>query len=147
MVKDSKAKKAMAKPAAGEAGLPRRAQKAFVATGRPPGDPLDIRSERLVLRVHTDLLEALTDCATAARMTRSLYVEQILLAYLNRVEKADLDSIGRKVEDAETRPPEKVAPRDAGDDWMRARTGLARLGERNRLPNERDPGRKRPKAR
>jgi hypothetical protein len=127
MVKDSKVKKPA--KAVTEAEMPRRAQKGFVATGRPPGDPLDIRSERLVLRVHPDLLETLTDCAAAARMTRSLYVEQILLVYLNRVENAELDSIGRKIEDAEIRHPEKTAPKDAGDGWTAPRpaSGLARL--------------------
>ncbi|OYU92099.1 MAG: hypothetical protein CFE29_04535 [Bradyrhizobiaceae bacterium PARB1] len=136
MVKDSRARKP-AKAVKG-AEMPRRAQKGFVATGRPPGDPLDIRSERLVLRVHPDLLEVLTECAAAARMTRSLYVEQILLLFLNIKEDAQLDSIGRKKVDAEIRPPEKAAPKDAGTDWLEdpPKGGLAglRAAAKGRVP-------------
>jgi hypothetical protein len=50
--------------------------------GRPPADPETLRSERLVLRVHPDLMATLTERADEQRMTRSRFVEEILLGVL-----------------------------------------------------------------
>jgi hypothetical protein len=63
--------------------------------GRPYGDPDDLRSERLTLRIHPDLMSVLVQRAREAGLTRSLYVERILIEHTNRVEGASLDMIGR----------------------------------------------------
>ena len=80
------------------------------------------------MRVHPDLLETLSDCASEAHMTRSLYVEQILLSYLNRVENAQLDRIGRRMpHDAPDQSERRRQPSEVGTAWTEVRTGLDRL--------------------
>jgi hypothetical protein len=50
--------------------------------GRPPTDPATHRSGRLVLRVHPDFMATLTLRADEQRMTRSRFVEEILMGVL-----------------------------------------------------------------
>lgn len=50
--------------------------------GRPPTDPATHRSGRLVLRVHPDLMATLALRADELRMTRSRFVEDILIGVL-----------------------------------------------------------------
>lgn len=50
--------------------------------GRPPRDADTLRTERLVLRVHPDFLDVLTERAEEQRMTRSRYVEELLRGIL-----------------------------------------------------------------
>jgi hypothetical protein len=60
-----------------------------------------MRSERLVLRIHSDLMYALTTRAKERGVTRSMYIEKILIAYMNEVERAGLDGLGRHRGDLE----------------------------------------------
>jgi hypothetical protein len=62
---------------------------------RKPGKqaaPGDIRTERLVLRVHHDLMEVLSERARERGITRSAYVEQLLVGWVR------LDPRNRKVD-------------------------------------------------
>jgi hypothetical protein len=74
-------------------------------TGRPAADPAEIRSERTALRMHPDLQTELSVAAREKGITRSLLIEQILLAAINqrlwqRGERM-LDGIGKYLSDAE----------------------------------------------
>jgi hypothetical protein len=73
--------------------------------GRPGADPDDVRSERTAMRMHPDLQYELSAAAREAGMTRSLFIERILLAHINqrlnnRGERM-LDGIGKYLSDAE----------------------------------------------
>jgi hypothetical protein len=64
--------------------------------GRPPGDPADLRTERIALRVHANLLEEIDFLAREAGFVRSVMIERILIAYVNHANGVDLlDAIGR----------------------------------------------------
>jgi hypothetical protein len=63
--------------------------------------PDDVRTDRLVLRVHPDLMELLTERARERGVTRSAYVEQLLVGWVRldpRNRRVDL--IGKYVGDA-----------------------------------------------
>jgi hypothetical protein len=72
-------------------------------TGRTPGPVEDLRSERLVQRIHPDLMSAIMQRAREAGFSRSLYVERILVQFMNSMEGAELDAIGKR------RPPGQAA--------------------------------------
>jgi hypothetical protein len=59
--------------------------------------PGDARQERLVLRIHPDLMAVLIQRSRESGLTRSQYVERILVGYVVNVEGAELDAIGRRV--------------------------------------------------
>lgn len=64
-------------------------------TGRPPR-PDDVRSARLILRAHPDLMNVLTVRARAAGVSRSRYVERLLIAWLNADPRnPKLDAVGK----------------------------------------------------
>jgi len=67
--------------------------------GRPRSDPADLRSDRLVVRIHPDLMSELQEAAREQGISRSLFTERVLLTFLNS-RHADghprrLDRIGR----------------------------------------------------
>src|SRR3984893_4480053 len=68
---------------------------------RKAADAGDTRTERLVLRVHPDLVEVLTERAREKGITRSAYVEQLLVGWV-RLDPRNrrLDAIGKFVPDA-----------------------------------------------
>ena len=71
----------------------------------PPGKkarPDDVRTERLVLRVHPNLMEILTGRARERGITRSAYVEQLLVGWA-RLDPRNpkLDLIGKLVAGAQ----------------------------------------------
>jgi hypothetical protein len=67
------------------------------SVGRPGGDPQDIRSERLVQKIHPDLMAVFIQRAREAGVTRSAYIERVLLHHARFVEGAELDNIGRRI--------------------------------------------------
>lgn len=80
MVKDSK-------PKVAAAGAPRAKRQA---------KPDDARSGRLILRAHPDLLQILTVRARVAGISRSRYVERLLIAWLNADPRNPrLDAVGK----------------------------------------------------
>lgn len=68
--------------------------------GRPFGDPSDVRTFRLAQRVHPDLMSVLDQRSREYGLTRSQFIERILVDYLNTHEHAQLDVIGRWVPNA-----------------------------------------------
>jgi hypothetical protein len=76
----------------------------------------------MVVRMHPDLVESLTERAKVYGISRSAYVERILIQYLNLQEgQKTLDLIGRYVKDAATEKAMRTSP---GDTW-------AAFGKRN----------------
>jgi hypothetical protein len=74
--------------------------------GRPKRDPDTLRTERLVLRIHPDLMRSLTDLAETNGITRSLLVERAMISFVNMSgPEPTLDFMGRAL----TGPP-GVAP-------------------------------------
>jgi predicted transcriptional regulator len=66
--------------------------------GRPKRDPNTLRTERLVIRIHPDLMNALTDLARSNGITRSLLVERAMISFVNMSAKDAtpfLDFMGR----------------------------------------------------
>jgi hypothetical protein len=90
-----------------------KATKTKKKTGRPPGDPDDVRSERTTMRMHPNLLHELNVGAREAGKNRSLFVEWVLISWINnrllsRGERP-LDAIGKYVDDTELQRLESMA--------------------------------------
>jgi hypothetical protein len=84
------------RPAVNKNGSPRKRPGKNV-----PAD--EIRAERLVLRVHPDLQDMLTMLARERGISRSQYVERILLGWLSADPRnPKLDAIGKKVAGAQS---------------------------------------------
>ena len=68
--------------------------------GKPPR-PGEVRTEKLVMRVHPDLMELLTESAREKGVTRSAYVEQLLVGWV-RLDPRNcrVDMIGKYAPDA-----------------------------------------------
>jgi hypothetical protein len=104
---------------------------------RPPGPPPkkieDIRTERLVMRMHPDLLEQLSMLARERGVSRSAYIERVLLGWVNSDPRNPrLDGIGRRVEGVPT-PHElfKGNPVRFGERWSKfSELSMSLLGER-----------------
>jgi hypothetical protein len=82
-----------------------KATKSRKTSGRPPGDPDDVRSERTAMRMHPDLLREINIAAREAGKNRSLFTEWVLISWINnrllaRGERP-LDAIGKYVEEEE----------------------------------------------
>lgn len=75
--------------------------------GRRAGDPAAMRSERLVLRVHPDLIDGLNRAADEAGLSRSTFVERCLISLLNEDPRNSLDHVGRRV------PPETLNKKES----------------------------------
>jgi hypothetical protein len=75
--------------------------------GRPPGDPDDVRTERIAIRVHPNLLFELNVLSRVEGVTRSVLVERLLIRLVNDHHRRTLmDPIGRYVDG----PPEIIEP-------------------------------------
>jgi hypothetical protein len=67
--------------------------------GRKYGNPADVRTGRLVQRIHPHLESVIEQRAREYGLTKSQLVEKILIDHMNAVEGAQLDRIGRWVDD------------------------------------------------
>jgi hypothetical protein len=89
--------------------------------GRPPRDPDTLRTERLVVRIHPDLMRWLTKLATENGITRSLLVERSLVTFVNLSQPEPiLDAMGRELQ---AEPPEGAplgTPESFASIWKRA---------------------------
>jgi hypothetical protein len=74
-------------------------------TGRPPSPPEDLRTERTAMRMHPNMLFELNAAAREAGKNRSLFIEWVLIGWLNNrlmgLGERQLDAIGKYVSDAE----------------------------------------------
>ena len=66
-------------------------------TGRPRGDPLDVRTERFSFRLHPHLYSEITTMAREQGLTNSLWIERAAVEKVHRDLKRNdlLDVIGR----------------------------------------------------
>jgi hypothetical protein len=82
-----------------------KAAKTAKRMGRPPKDAGDLRTERIAMRAHPDLIRHLNDLSRREGLVRSVYIERILVAYVNYVSGDEiLDSIGREAPVHELKP-------------------------------------------
>ncbi|MGM4916298.1 hypothetical protein [Tardiphaga sp. 813_E8_N1_3] len=91
--------------------------------GRPRRDPDTLRTERLVLRIHPDLMTAMTDLAKANGITRSMLVERAMISFVNMsnpATEARLDYMGRQMKGTETGGAPLGTPQSFNQIWKRA---------------------------
>lgn len=110
MVKDSKPKKAT-----------KRAQEKNLG-GRPRRDPNTLRTDRLVIRVHPDLMTWLGRLSAENGITRSMLVERTLVSFVNLSQPQPiLDYMGRELK---SEPPPQSRPLGTPESfrsiWQRA---------------------------
>ncbi|HWF84818.1 MAG TPA: hypothetical protein VG222_08235, partial [Vicinamibacterales bacterium] len=67
-----------------------------IKRGRRPGSPDAKRSYRYVMRMHPDLADTLAHLADEAGMSRALFVERILISFVNQDPRISLDHVGRR---------------------------------------------------
>ncbi|MEH2471859.1 hypothetical protein V1281_006953 [Nitrobacteraceae bacterium AZCC 2161] len=93
----------------------------------PPGD---LRTERLVVRIHPDLMGVLVQRAREIGVNRSTYVEKILINYVTQYEGAMLDNIGKHIEQRLERdlPALGMAPAKSMAQIFGGTTGKGALG-------------------
>ncbi|MBN9007554.1 MAG: hypothetical protein J0H40_19325 [Rhizobiales bacterium] len=115
--------------------------------GRPRQDPATLRTERLVIRVHPDLMGELTRLAGDNGITRSLLVERSMIALVNQqAVEPILDHGGRRlVTEAPTAPP-LGTPDSFNQLWSKVIGGAPAPAPRRGMPRppERPPGWKPP---
>ena len=73
--------------------------------GRPPLDPSELRTERIAIRLHPDLYGEIGKFARIAGMNKSLFIERVVINYLNgeleQTGDRPLDNIGKYFTDDE----------------------------------------------
>jgi hypothetical protein len=87
--------------------------------GRRPGDPAAKRAYRYVMRMHPDLANALNQLADEAGLSRSLFVERVLISFVNQDPRIDLDHIGRKKRGDTLAPTPPGSLASFGQRWSR----------------------------
>jgi hypothetical protein len=91
--------------------------------GRPAADPADLRTARVAIRFHPDLVFELDGAAREAGLNRSIYVERILVNYLNahaeRRERPPLDVIGRYLTEEAIERLRRTSAAPSGYDRLR----------------------------
>ena len=86
--------------------------------GRRPGDPAARRDYRFVMRMHPDLANVLNQLADEAGLSRALFVERVLISFVNQDPRHRLDHIGRSIKtDASPTTPGTLA--SFGRAWQR----------------------------
>jgi hypothetical protein len=114
------------------------AKKTSARRGRQRQDPRSIRSERLVLRVHPDLMETLEKLARESGVSRSQMIERTLITFCNLDPRVHLDMTGRKTEPGADQPSLLATPADFQRRWKGfAAVRAAALGqsEEDALPD------------
>jgi len=89
--------------------------------GRPKRDPHTLRTERLVVRIHPDLMQCLTDLAKDNGITRSMLVERAMVSFVNLSAGAPiLDTMGRRLHGTEPAGHALGTPASFNQIWKRA---------------------------
>ncbi|MGY4509142.1 hypothetical protein [Bradyrhizobium sp. USDA 3650] len=89
------------------------------ARGRPFGDPDARRSYRFVMRMNPDLADVLDLLADESGLSRSLFVERVLISFVNQDPRIQLNHIGRKVDTMPTGPAPPGSLASFGAQWRR----------------------------
>jgi hypothetical protein len=91
--------------------------------GRPPRDPDTLRTDRLVLRTHPDLINHLESLAKKNGLTRSMLCERALISFVNlNAGFPVLDSMGREPREP-VRGDDLGTPASFDQIWRRAVAG------------------------
>jgi hypothetical protein len=93
------------------------------AAGRPTRDPDSLRTERLVVRIHPDLMGWLSKISSENGITRSLLVERTLVAFINlsQPDGAEvLDHMGRELKSEPPADAPLGTPGSFKSVWRRA---------------------------
>src|SRR5262249_33895294 len=87
--------------------------------GRPRIDPGSKRAYRFVMRMNSDLADVLNLLSDESGLSRSVFVERILISFVNQDPRIRLNHVGRKVDTASTgaAPPGSLA--SFGAQWRR----------------------------
>jgi hypothetical protein len=73
--------------------------------GRPPGDPDDLRTERIAFRVHPNLVFELNVLARLDGVTRSTLIEKMLIRLVNdHHRRTVVDAVGRYLDGPPSAP-------------------------------------------
>jgi hypothetical protein len=89
--------------------------------GRPKRDPNTLRTERLVIRTHPDLMRYLTELAGRNGITRSMLVERTLVSFVNlTIGEVVLDSMGRELKGKPAADEPLGTPESFNQIWRRA---------------------------
>jgi hypothetical protein len=95
------------------------------SAGRPRGDPDDLRTERVAIRLHPDLTEEIALACRAVGLNRSIFVERVLIEWLTAHQHdlgtKPLDAIGRYVAEELLGQPRSVPGPTAGPSSMFSR--------------------------
>jgi hypothetical protein len=90
--------------------------------GRPRGDPDDLRTERIAVRAHKDLVNELNFLSRHKGVTRSVLIERLLIDLVNdEARTIVVDAIGRYIGGEQSHPPAGPPHRPPVDIWRRAR--------------------------
>jgi hypothetical protein len=90
-------------------------KKASKRKGRPPGDPDDVRTERVAIRMHTDLVFEIQVLARLEGITRSQMIERMMIRTVNdHYARTVVDKVGRYLDG----PPEITTPK--GVEFLRS---------------------------
>jgi hypothetical protein len=108
---------------------PKKAVERIQGRGRPSRDPDSLRTERLVVRIHPDLMRWLTKIATENGITRSLLVERTLVSFINLSQGTPvLDHMGREFQDEPPQDSPLGTPQSFSSVWRRAIGGEYKPG-------------------
>lgn len=92
--------------------------------GRPKRDPDTLRTERLVVRIHPDLMECLTALAKENGLTRSMLVERSMVSFVNlSAGEPILDTMGRRLSGPESSGDMLGTPSSFSRVWSRVLGG------------------------
>lgn len=84
------------------------------ASGRPRGDPEDLRTARIAIRLHPDLTEVVNAACRYVGLNRSIFIERCLIewcnAHANEINSDPLDAIGRFVDPDAQQPRAMPGP-------------------------------------
>lgn len=88
------------------------------AGGRPSGDPRDLRTERVAIRLHPDLTAEVNKACRAVGVNRSIFIERLLIEWLYahsaEIPFTPVDAIGRYISVDEHAGPPRIVPPGAG---------------------------------
>jgi hypothetical protein len=84
--------------------------------GRPAGDPEDLRTERIAIRCHPDLVIELNVLARLEGVTRSVLIERLLIRLVNdHFNRTVVDKVGRYTDG----PPDESKAPGRGVEYLR----------------------------
>jgi hypothetical protein len=108
---------------------PKKSVERTQGRGRPSRDPDSLRTERLVVRIHPDLMRWLSQISSENGITRSLLVERTLVSFVNLSQQREvLDHMGREFQGEPPADSPLGTPESFSSVWRRAVGGEYKPG-------------------